>query len=89
MISAQDPGVQNWIDTSGLSEGIFGGRLQSVAEGDKADILAGVYAPTTQVVPVADVLNFLPPDVNIFTPLDRADQIEERQDFVREKYVFW
>ena len=40
-------------------------------------------------MPVADVLNFLPPDVNIFTPLDRADQIEERQDFVREKYVFW
>lgn len=91
VVSAEDPGVQNWVDTMGREEVGMAGRLQSVDPADFGAITdpASIYKPQTQLVAIEDVLSILPPDTNLVTEEERAAQLEERQNFVREKYVFW
>ena len=94
VISKQDPGIQNWIDTSGMTEGLIAARLQSVDAADFPDVvgLGSCSLPVAIAVPTAFVqptLQQLGASFTNFTPADRAEQLEERQNFVREKYVFW
>ena len=115
VISAADPGVENWIETAELSEGLLAGRLQSVPPEGLSVILGDPILPPPRTglnscmlpvgipVPGPDAFPFptdLATRVQITlqqlgatatpaTPQDRADTIQMRQNFVREKYVFW
>ena len=102
VISATDPGVKNWIDTAELSEGLLAGRLQSVSAPIQDVAGLGTCSlPVAIPVPGPDVIPApLPVRVQLTlqqlgataapaTPAFREDTLEMRQDFVREKYIFW
>jgi hypothetical protein len=91
VVSPQDPGVQNWVSTMGRNQVGMAGRLQSVNPADFASIVgpASAFRPQTQLVPVDDVLDYLPADTRVLDAEERAEQLEVRQNFVREKYIYW
>jgi len=93
VLSKQDPGVQNWIETAELSEGILAGRLQSVDPADVPDIQGISCAlPVAIKVPVAGVkptLQALGASFTDYGATDRADQLRVRQLYQKDKYVFW
>jgi hypothetical protein len=93
VVSKQDPGVQNWIDTAELSQGLLAARLQSVPASEFPNVVgfscmlpvAFPPMPVNQVAPFLQSFGAATP----FSPSDRAEQLEVRQDFARSKYVFW
>jgi hypothetical protein len=104
VISAADPGVKNWIETAELSEGLLAGRLQSVdAPMQEVAGLGSCNLPVAIPVPGPDVIPApLPARVRATlqqlgapaSPLPdpegfREDRIKMRQNFVRNKYIFW
>jgi len=93
VVSKNDPGVQNWIETAELSQGILAGRLQSVAAADFPDIVGISCAlPVAIKVPVFAVqptLQALGASFTNFNAADRAAQLRIRQLFPNEKYVFY
>ena len=95
VISAVDPGVQNWIDTMGRTDVGLVGRLQGVPESDKTQIVGAdsEYKPQLQLVDVSAVSKLvrqaLPRRSRNFSQRQRAQQLLERQTFQREKYYYW
>ena len=95
VVSKQDPGVQNWVETAELSEGILAGRLQSVDPSEfpfvvgLGSCLLPVAFPPMPVAQVAPFLQSIGAASPGFTPADRTDQLEVRQNFARDKYIFW
>ncbi len=93
VVSKQDPGVQNWVETAELSQGIIAARLQSVAAADFPNVVgfscmlpvAFPPMPVNQVAPFLRSFGAATP----FAPGDRVGQLEERQDYARSKYIFW
>ncbi|HEX7323558.1 MAG TPA: hypothetical protein VF299_11645 [Mycobacterium sp.] len=72
VISAQDPGVANWISDSGATDGDVMLRWQDPT---------GVIPTTpiqTEVVNVADVRSDLPADTPVVTAAERAAELQER-----------
>lgn len=95
VVSKQDPAVQNWVDTAELSQGILAARLQSVDAADFPNVVglgscmlpvAFPPMPVNQVAPFLQSIGAASPG---FSPTDRSDQLEVRQDFARSKYIFW
>ncbi len=74
VVSAQNPGVANWLDTGGLENGAVYARYLNLPEGTD---LTGL-AVTTQVVPVADVSQYLPDDTPTVSPAEFAAMMNER-----------
>jgi hypothetical protein len=93
VLSKQDPGVQNWIDTAELSQGIIAGRLQSVPAADFPNVVGvSCSLPVAIKVPAAFVkptLLQLGASFTEYDETDRAGQLEVRQDYARSKYIFW
>jgi hypothetical protein len=103
VISAADPGVQNWVDTAELSEGLLAGRLQSVdapiqeVAGINCNLPVGIPVPgpgafpfpTTLQQRVQIVLGQLGATATPASPQFREDTLKVRQSFVRDKYIFW
>jgi hypothetical protein len=93
VVSKQDPGVRNWIDTAELSQGLLAARLQSVPASEFANVVgfscmlpvAFPPMPVNQVAPFLQSFGAASP----FAPSDRTEQLEVRQDYARSKYVFW
>jgi len=77
VISATDPGVQNWLDTSGLREGLCSYRLVRPSTEPK---------PTATVVDVADVRAHLPETTPVFGQKDRDAQISARRRGVARRF---
>ena len=80
VVSAEDPGVANWIDTSGNPDGIIALRWQGAT--------VTTETVTAQVVPVADVKANLPTDTPTVTPTQRAAELKERMfeyDYARDQ----
>jgi hypothetical protein len=69
VISARDPGVHNWLDTSGYPSGAVQGRWFNTEERP---------TPTMKKVKLGDVLDNLPADTQLVTPDQRAEAIRER-----------
>jgi hypothetical protein len=91
VVSKQDPGVQNWVETAEMSQGLIAGRLQSVAAVDFPSV-AGFTCmlPVAFTLPTAAVQGFLGQlGATPYGPAERAAQLEERQDYARSKYIFW
>jgi hypothetical protein len=74
VISADDPGVHNWIDTDGLGEGILTLRMAEFPEGGAREDLSA----HGRVVKLDDLDSELP-DLARVTPEQRAAQLDERR----------
>lgn len=75
VISKTDPGVANWVDTAGLSQGSLFVRWQ--LPGTNPDAAAPTV--TSRVVRLADLPAVLPSSTVYVTPEQRAQQLAERQ----------
>ena len=78
VISARDPGIPNWLDPAGHTEGTMVYRWN---QADQAPI------PATRVVPFESVRGLLPADTPEVTPDQREASIERRRVHVRRRYA--
>ena len=80
VVSHEDPGVPNWLDTTGLDEGFMSLRWTYSVTPDEL--------PTTDVlsVPFAAVRDHLPAGTRTVTPEERREQIRVRQEHVQRRY---
>ncbi|MGB8405869.1 MAG: hypothetical protein WCE30_17540 [Mycobacterium sp.] len=72
VVSAENPGVANWLNTSGITDGSISLRFQDLT-GSVSDAQV-----TAQVVPIADVRQNLPADTPTVTPAQYAANLKER-----------
>jgi hypothetical protein len=70
VVSARDPGVQNWLDTAGYPQGVIQGRWTNC---DSQPV------PTVRKVAFADLRKELPSDTPTVSPVDREKIIRERR----------
>jgi hypothetical protein len=76
VVSPPDPGVPNWIDTSGRTRGLLFLRWQGLPTALPSDLY-----PTGEVVPITSVRDALPADTPTVTPAQRkADQAKRVRD---------
>jgi hypothetical protein len=80
VVAHRDPGVPNWLDTTGLEEGFMSMRWTYPHTPDDL--------PTTKVTKVRldDVRASLPPGTRVVSPDERRDQIRIRQEHVQRRY---
>lgn len=69
VLSASDPGVPNWLDTSGFLQGFAQWRWYL---SDRFPV------PQTKVVPVGEVRRHLPPQTPVVSPEQRQRDLESR-----------
>lgn len=69
VIAKRDPGVANWLDTSGYNEGVIQGRWNTC---DSAPV------PTAKLVKLADLKSVLPADTAMVTPQEREQALRDR-----------
>ncbi len=74
VISATNPGVANWLDSSGVTSGEIYARFEGIADGTNA---TGLHV-TTELVPVTDVSQYLPADTPTVSPAQYAADMSER-----------
>ena len=76
VISAQDPGVPNWLDTAGYLRGQVQARW------------VGCPAPETPVVrkvAIGEVRSILPPETPVVTPSEREATIRDRRSKLQQR----
>lgn len=81
VLAHDDPGVRNWLDTQGFSDGNLTYR----------NLVTPGCAPTsttfrTTVVPRADLLSVLPSDTALVNAAERSDQLRRRYRAVKARY---
>jgi hypothetical protein len=81
VVSARDPGVPNWLDTTGQRHGILFARWQDVDGG-----LTAQHAPVAQVVKLAELRTALPDETPAVSGTARARQLADRERQVRERF---
>lgn len=69
VVSLEDPGVPNWLDPAGFTEGTLWGRWYGCSS---------TPTPTIKRVPFAQLRDHLPSDTPTVTPAERAAEIRER-----------
>lgn len=74
VVSGTNPGVANWLDSGSLDTGAIMYRMLDVAPGANWQGLP----VTTEVVPVADVAQYLPADTPTESPQEFAATMNER-----------
>ena len=82
VLAHKDPGVPNWIDTSGHREGFMSPRWaysEAPAQEDWPSVAA------TRVA-FSDIRQHLPGDTAVVSPQQRRDQIRVRQRHVQRRY---
>jgi hypothetical protein len=77
VLCAEDPGVANWLDTEGHSNGPIILRCVRTKTAP---------TPTTRIVPVGDIRAELPSDTAIVTPEERRSILVARRHAVRERF---
>ncbi len=77
VLCAEDPGVANWLDTAGHSNGPIILRCVRTTTAP---------TPTTRVVPVGDIRAELPSDTATVTPEERKSILAARRRAVRERF---
>jgi hypothetical protein len=82
VVSARDPGIQNWMDTVGYESGYLTVRF-TYSTMPTAEQLPKVKA---QLIPIDQVRGLLPNDTPVFTKQDRIQQIRIRQRHVAQRY---
>ena len=74
VVSATNPGVTNWLDSSGVTSGEIFARFENLPDGTDPTGLA----VTTELVPVADVAGYLPADTPTMSPAEYAADMSQR-----------
>ncbi len=74
VVSATNPGVANWLDSNGVSSGEIFARFENLPDGTNATGLP----VTTEVVPVADVAQYLPADTPTVSSGEYAADMAQR-----------
>jgi hypothetical protein len=74
VVSATNPGVANWLDSSGVSSGEIFARFENLPDGTDPTGLP----VTTEMVPVADVASYLPADTPTVSPAEYAADMSQR-----------
>lgn len=77
VLAAEDPGVANWLDTAGFSNGAM---LLRCVRTETAPV------PGTRVVRLDEVRSALPPETTMTSPAERAKVIETRRRAVHERF---
>ena len=84
VVSHQDPGVQNWIDPAGNTQGLLYVRIQSPGLS-----LEEAPKPETRLVKLNELEAALPSDMPRFDAAARAEQIRKRQVHAQQRYQTW
>jgi len=84
VISAKDPGIQNWLDTSGLHEGNIFIRWQALPETTKA---ADGAVREVKLVKLNDLGKLLPPEATKVTAQERKKQYDLRAASYSHRYT--
>ncbi|MFC9518695.1 hypothetical protein ACFTSD_23420 [Nocardiaceae bacterium NPDC056970] len=74
VISTEDPGTWNWLDTNGIDGGMYAIRWQSAP----ADVDVSRTVRSARLVDIADLDSALPAATTRVTPAQRAAQLDER-----------
>jgi hypothetical protein len=77
VLSHRDPGMQNWLDTSGLTTGFMSYRYVKPTTAP---------VPTTALVDVDAVRDHVPASTPVFSPKDRREQIAARRRGVARRF---
>jgi hypothetical protein len=83
VISKQDPGVHNWIDTEGLNHTMFLQRWQLLPMTGVQD---GRPSQTSRVVKISDLEGVLPPETTWVTANARRDQLAHRLESFNRRH---
>jgi len=83
VISKNDPGIQNWIETSGMKKGVMTLRVQSLKN------MEFEFKPITKVVKLSDIQDNLPKDIPSFSTAQRTQQLKNRQQHALDRYTYW
>jgi hypothetical protein len=78
VLCGRDPGVANWLDTAGHTNGAMILRCVRTATAP---------TPTARLVPVGDIASALPADTTRVTPDERASILERRRRAVNERFA--
>jgi hypothetical protein len=78
VLCGRDPGVANWLDTAGYSNGAMILRCVRTTTAP---------TPATRVVMLDDVASALPADTKTVTPDERRATLEERRRAVHERFA--
>jgi hypothetical protein len=78
VLSERDPGVANWLDTAGFSNGMM---ILRCVRTDAAP------TPTVALVAIDDVSRALPPDTRRVTPEERANVLASRRRAISERFA--
>jgi hypothetical protein len=73
VVSLTDPGISNWVDPEGMTEGTMFFRWAGLS----ADYTGAPPQLQTQVVPLSDLAHALPPGVPRLDAAGRAKQMED------------
>ncbi|MCV7218651.1 DUF1214 domain-containing protein [Mycobacterium crocinum] len=80
VVAAGDPGVPNWLDTTGLRKGFLSFRWTYAQDPEQLPEIS------VSTVPLADVRSRMPATTRTVTPACRAAQIAIRQAHVQRRY---
>jgi hypothetical protein len=78
VIAAEDPGVPNWLDTGGHSEGAILFRYQRASNNP---------TPTARVVSLSELRDALPADTPSVSPEQRAEEIAVRRAHAARRWA--
>jgi len=78
VLCGRDPGMANWLDTAGYSNGAMILRCVRTTTAP---------TPTTRVVTFDDIASALPADTKTVTPGERASILERRRRAVHERFA--
>jgi len=82
VVSAGDPGVANWLDTTGRPRGLLLLRYDGTGGGEFPED----RRPTTEVVALADVVRHLPEGTRRVTPAERRQAIVDRRRHLQVRF---
>ncbi|MRI33813.1 hypothetical protein EOPP23_12535 [Endozoicomonas sp. OPT23] len=82
VVSHKDPGVKNWLDTTGLRQGYLSHRW-AYSELPPKDSWPTISA---KLIKLDEVQGHFPEDMPILTPEERAKDIAARQEHVQKRY---
>ncbi len=82
VIAHEDPGVQNWLDTTGLPRGFILLRFDGV----QGVAIPEAEWPRLQRISLDDLSEHLPADTPAFTPDERIEAIENRRRHVQKRF---
>jgi len=83
VVSKQDPGVPNWLDTQGYNRGMMFLRYQGLP-----DKLNGAAQPHAQRIKLSELRDYFSPNTPTVDPAARRAQIRRRQVHLKKRYGY-